>query len=44
MWLLSTFKQMAEELQKYTDILRREREELKKQLGESSEYLWIPFN
>ena len=32
MWLLNTFKQMVEELQKYKDILKREREEFKKQL------------
>ena len=32
MWLPSTFKQMVEELQKYKDILKREREEFKKQL------------
>ena len=34
---------MAEELQKYKDILKREREEFKKAAGERGKHLEIPF-
>ena len=34
---------MAEELQKYRDILKREREEFKRAAGERGKYLKTPF-
>ena len=34
---------MAEELQKYKDILKWEKEEFQKSTEEGSKYLWIPF-